>query len=302
VPINAIKYNKISISTSQGKKWKGAKGLKINNHSSGTKMDKITFYGVVDQWPGGELGLYKLPENVPPGSGSLIPKYNKLDPTNLAQYIEQTQYSIDDFRRDLAGIVEEAHKQAQGLFPGISATILSTSATAERQIVWDESLPMEALPDFLIPNFAEKKQYVKNSERWARQLLAALEGKTYEFEERNETVNQLTFYGVMVPYDGRELGLFQVTNPGSAASHFNPQYGAHDPRGWERHALTIPRDGFIDFLKDIASEATQQTIGEGDVTPLMRNPDTRDQVIEKRTALQNTIDFCNEVLVAFGER
>lgn len=142
-----------------------------------TKMDEVKFYGVVDPWTGGELGLYKLPENMPAGQGSLIPRYATSDRVRLAQRVEEANYPIAHFRENLKAIADEAHLQAQGFFFGLSMMMSVGFPDAEHEYHYDGHLPLRELPDFLLPDFAEKRQYVQNSEEWARQLLCALDGK-----------------------------------------------------------------------------------------------------------------------------
>ena len=133
-------------------------------------MVQLIFYGIAIEYDGSELGLYKLPQNRPAGFGSLIPEYTKLDPSKLAQLVKDKSYPKDEFIQSLEGIVKEAGEQARGFFPGVSCKIVTTDS----QIKFDDALPLEAIPNFLLADFDEKRQCLINSINFASQLLKAL--------------------------------------------------------------------------------------------------------------------------------
>jgi hypothetical protein len=108
----------------------------------------------------------------------------------------------------------------------------------------------------------------------------------------------LNLYGKAVQYDGRELGYFMALNPDLWESI--PQYGTFDPHEWEERAKTVSESTLRSMLKDIAKEAAKQAQGNGAVGDLMNDEHQRGQVVARMGALQNTADFCKEVLAALS--
>ena len=115
-----------------------------------------------------------------------------------------------------------------------------------------------------------------------------------------DTTVELDFYGKKVPYDGQELGLYQILDYEHGSSVIFPPYGVLDPKHWELMARNKPRKEFVDMLKALEDEAEQQVRGTGIVDPLMQMHDTRAEVLKNYPNLLNTKQFCRQVLDALG--
>ena len=108
------------------------------------------------------------------------------------------------------------------------------------------------------------------------------------------TTYTLTFYKKNYPYLGEELGIYMGNG---AAGDLCPQYATCNPFDLEKGTKTIPRETFLQGLKQLRDQATEQAKGKiGAAHPIlvMRGPIHTE-------ALQNTVRFTEGLIKLLEE-